>query len=299
MVDRTLRQLITNNNNVTVRAIGVHDGLSAIMAQNAGFEALWAGGLGISTCHGVPDAGILTMTEFQYDAVRIRRSATIPVIADVDSGFGDVNVVRRMVRLYESSGIDAVCIEDKQYPKRNSFRNGHVLEEPAIFARKIEAAKHSQQSGEFMVIARLESLIAGASMRDAVSRARLYSKAGADAILIHSRRKTPTEISHFAEEARAAGLDLPLFAIPTTYHTTTAHELRRMGFTGIIYANQLIRGSVSAMGRVLSSLADTGSTAAAEPEIATVKELFDLVGTDAIEGDVPWSGLVRAAGPEA
>jgi phosphoenolpyruvate phosphomutase len=284
---------------VPIRAVGVHDGLSAILAQRAGFEALWAGGLGISACHGVPDAGILTMTEFHNDAERIRRSATVPIIADVDAGFGDVDVVRRMVKLYESAGIDAVCIEDKQYPKRNSFRDGHVLEEPTAFARKIEAAKSTQRTDEFLVVARLESLIAGSTMEDAIARALLYAKAGADAILIHSRLKTPVEIASFSEQARAAGLTVPLFAVPTTYHSATVRELHDLGIAGMIYANQLIRGSVTAMERVLESLAETGSTSAMEPEISPLKELFDLVDTDALDGNEPWSGLAVAAGSKA
>ncbi|ANP50328.1 phosphoenolpyruvate phosphomutase [Streptomyces griseochromogenes] len=296
-MNRTIRQLIADD--VPVRAIGVHDGLSAILAQKAGFEALWAGGLGISASHGVPDAGILTMTEFHQDAVRIRRSTTLPVIADVDAGFGDVDVVRRMVKLYDSAGIDAVCIEDKQYPKRNSFLDGHLLEEPSVFARKIEAAKSSQQSDEFMVIARLESLIAGSTMEDAVSRALVYAKAGADAILIHSRLKTPAEIETFSREARTAGLTVPLFAVPTTYHTTSVDQLHEMGIAGMIYANQLIRGSITAMEHVLSRLYADGSTTAMEPEISTLKELFSLVDTDTLDGLKSWSGLAPAVGAQA
>lgn len=164
-----------------VRVVGVHDGMGAVLAARAGFEALWAGGLGISFAYGLPDAGLLTMTEFHAEAVRIRRSAALPVIADVDSGYGDVNVVRRMVRLYEDAGIDAVCIEDKQYPKHNSFRDGNVLEEPEVFAGKLRAAKSAQKSDAFMVIARIESLIAGAATVDALERAALYRDAGADA----------------------------------------------------------------------------------------------------------------------
>jgi phosphoenolpyruvate phosphomutase len=277
----TLRALLAKG--TPIRAIGVHDGLSAILAEQAGFEALWAGGLGISTAHGVPDAGLLTMTEFLADAVRIRRSSALPVIADVDAGFGDANVVKRMVELYESSGIDAVCLEDKQYPKRNSFREGHTLEVPEVFARKIEAAKRRQRGDEFMVIARLESLIAGSTMADALSRARLYAAAGADALLIHSKIKTADEVSEFCRLAAEAGLDLPIFVVPTTYHSASVSDLQAMGAAGMIYANQLIRGSVSAMREVLVGLAATGCTSDAEPRIASVKELFDLVDTDALD----------------
>jgi phosphoenolpyruvate phosphomutase len=289
MGGKTLRCLLAED--VPVRVIGVHDGLSAIIAESAGFEALWAGGLSISTAHGVPDAGILTMTEFLNDAVRIRRSSSLPVIADVDAGFGDVNVIRRMVKLYESSGIDAVCIEDKQYPKRNSFREGHVLEEPERFARKLKAAKKVQRGEEFMVIARLESLIAGSTMEDAMERARLYADAGADALLIHSKRDTPDEVRKFCALAAADGIGLPIFVVPTTYHSVTASELHSMGVSGIIYANQLIRSSVKAMREVLELLAAEGRTTGTEGTIATVKELFDLVDTDALETDRPL-GLV-------
>ncbi|MFF2745970.1 isocitrate lyase/phosphoenolpyruvate mutase family protein [Kitasatospora sp. NPDC058048] len=281
MVGKTLRGLISAN--APIRAVGVHDGLSAIMAENAGFEALWAGGLGISTSHGVPDAGILTMTEFLQDAVRIRRASSLPVIADVDAGFGDVNVVRRMVGLYEAEGIDAVCIEDKQYPKRNSFLDGHLLEEPLTFARKIEAAKAAQRGESFMVVARLESLIAGAGMEDALSRAVLYAKAGADAILVHSKERRPDEIAEFCARAGDAGLELPLFAVPTTYHATTVESLHVMGIAVMIYANQLIRGSVTAMEEVLTSLARTSSTTEMEDQIVPVKRLFDLVGTERLD----------------
>lgn len=113
------------------RVIGVHDALSAILAERAGFEALWVSGLCVSTSRGVADAGLLTMSEFHDAAVGVRRATSLPVIADVDAGFGDVTVVKRMTQLYESAGISAVCIEDKQYPKRNSFvDDGHVLRHP-------------------------------------------------------------------------------------------------------------------------------------------------------------------------
>src|SRR4051812_21065465 len=112
-----------------LRVMGAHDGLTAMLAENAGFDAIWAGGLGISSSFLVADAGLLTMTEFLNAAVQMHAACTLPIIADVDAGFGDVNVVRRMVQLYEAAGIDAICIEDKQYPKRNSFRDGHQLEE--------------------------------------------------------------------------------------------------------------------------------------------------------------------------
>jgi phosphoenolpyruvate phosphomutase len=276
-----------------VRLMGAHDGLTAILAQNFGFEAIWAGGLGISTAAGVPDAGILTMSELLDAAVAMRRVVDIPIIADVDSGFGDVNVVRRMVQLYDGAGIAGVCIEDKQYPKRNSFRDGNVLEDPGIFARKIEVANSSRRSEDFMVIARLESLIAGAGMDDALKRAETYCAAGADAILIHSRVRTPDEVAEFAAAARTGGISVPIFMIPTTYSDTTASQLYELGANGVVYANQLIRASLRAMSELLGHVAEQNSTHLIENEIAGVSDLFDIVKTNDLLGDLPWTGLAE------
>lgn len=288
-----LRRLLGDG--VFVRAMGVHDGLTAILAERAGCEALWAGGLGISSAQGLPDAGLLTMTEFHQQAVQIRRASSLPVIADVDAGFGDANVVGRMVRLYEAAGIDAVCIEDKQYPKRNSFRNGNVLESPEVFARKLEVAKDSQRDPDFVVIARIESLIVGTGMADALHRAARYRKAGADALLIHSRKSTAAEVTEFCARYHEVEPDVPIFVVPTTYYAVKAQELASAGVAGAIYANQLIRMTVKVVNELLESLTESGSTAAKEPEMATVSELFELVGTQELIDDQPWAGLDTAA----
>lgn len=287
----TLRELLAAGQ--PIRAVGAHDGLSALLVQAAGFEAVWAGGLCISTAHGVPDAGILTMTEFHADAVRMRRAVDIPIIADVDAGFGDVNVVRRMAQLYESSGIDAVCIEDKQYPKRNSFRNGHRLEDPEVFAQKIHVMKSVQTTPDFLVIARLESLIAGGTVDEAIDRADLYCRAGADAVLIHSRQRTPDEVGEFCAGFRQLGHVVPVFVVPTTYYSADVDRLSALGAAGMIYANQIMRGAVTAMKDVLESLAATGSTAEMESTITTVDDLFQLVDTDSLHGNEPWHGLSK------
>ena len=264
----TLRESLTDGR--FIRTVGVYDGISAILAEHAGFEALWASGLCLSVSAGLPDAGLLTMTEFHEGAVRIRRSSGLPVIADVDSGFGDNNVIRRMVRLYESAGIDAVCIEDKQYPKRNSFRDGNVLEDPDVFVRRIESAKCSQQGTDFLVIGRLESLTVGSGLDDLVHRARRSRDAGADALLIHSRASSVTEVAQAYRTVREAGVDLPAFVVPTTYSRTTCDELAANGFCGAIFANQLLRAAVQSMARSLQVMADTGSSHGIESAIATV-----------------------------
>ncbi|MBM0230714.1 isocitrate lyase/phosphoenolpyruvate mutase family protein [Micromonospora sp. STR1_7] len=282
-----------------VRVMGAHDGMTAVLAQNYGFEAIWAGGLGICTAAGVPDAGLLTMTELLDAAVTMRRRVDIPIIADVDSGFGDVNVVRRMVQLYEGEGIAAICMEDKQYPKRNSFRDGNVLEDAGVFARKIAVAKAAQRGDDFMVIARLESLIVSAGLDDAIKRAEVYCEAGADALLIHSRARTADEVAEFATAARAADITVPLFMIPTTYPGASARELRACGADAVVYANQVIRAALQAMTAVLDHVAQQDSTRLIEGDIATVADLFDLVKTDELLDDSPWIGLAEKAGSPA
>jgi phosphoenolpyruvate phosphomutase len=272
--------------------MGAHDGLTAMLAEKAGFDAVWAGSLGISSSFRVADAGLLTMTEFLNAAVGMRAACSLPIIADVDAGFGDVNVVRRMVQLYEASGIDAICIEDKQYPKRNSFRDGHQLEEPAVFAQKIGVAKAAQRGTEFVVVARLESLIAEAGMDDAVSRAELYHDAGADAVLIHSRAPHAGEIREFCGRWQQSGRGAPVLCVPTTYASVTARELGEMGVSGIIYANQAIRASTKAVSDALASIAKHDSSSAVESSLTTLGELFELIGMNDVLGDAPWQGVM-------
>ncbi|GAA0549521.1 hypothetical protein GCM10010172_34450 [Paractinoplanes ferrugineus] len=279
-----------------LRVMGAHDGLTATLSENAGFDAIWAGGLGISSSFRVADAGLLTMTEFLNAAIQMRAACDLPIIADVDAGFGDVNVVRRMVQLYEAAGIDAICIEDKQYPKRNSFRGGNELEDPGVFARKIAVAKAAQGGTEFMVIARLESLIAGAGMDDALSRAELYHEAGADALLIHSRAAHAGEIRGFCERWQQTGRGAPVFCVPTTYADVTARELSAMGISGIIYANQAIRASTKAVTETLASIAKHDSSAEVESSMTTLGELFELVGMNDVLGDTPWEGVPQLTG---
>jgi phosphoenolpyruvate phosphomutase len=269
------------------RFIGAHDGLTAVLVERAGFDGIWAGGLGICASAGVPDAGLLTMTELLAAASQIRQASRLPTIADVDSGFGDLNVIDRMTRLYESAGVDAVCIEDKQYPKRNSFRDGNVIEDPVRFARKLAVVKNAQRTDEFVVIARLESLIVGESVAEALERARLYRSAGADALVIHSRKKDDAEIAEFCRGWRAIDRETPVIAIPTTYYTSSGARLESLGINAVVYANQLIRASVQAMREVLGRIAADDSTAGAEDTIAPLSTLFDLTRTDDLLEDEP------------
>lgn len=257
-----------------LRIAGAHDGLTAKLVERSGFDGVWASGLEISTSYAVPDANILTMTQFLERAIEMNDATSIPVIADCDTGFGNSNNVIHMVKQYEAAGIAAVCIEDKLFPKVNSFIPGRQeLATVAEFVGKIMAAKNAQRSDEFMVIARVEALIAGWGMEEALRRANAYAEAGADAILIHSKAPIPEEIHIFAKswENRA-----PLIVVPTTYSAVTVKDLETLGIKVVIYANHGIRASVKAVSETLSQIRELGSSRPVEGDIATMKEIFDL-----------------------
>ncbi|NOJ73796.1 isocitrate lyase/phosphoenolpyruvate mutase family protein [Paenibacillus alvei] len=271
---KQLRKMLKGDKLILVA--GAHDGLSAKLAERNGFHAIWASGLGISAVQTVPDASILTMTEFLQAALVMNEACDLPIIADCDSGYGNVHNIVRMVEKYESAGIAGVCIEDKVYPKLNSFDNREqklVLIED--FCAKIRAAKATKQDPDFVLIARVEALIAGLGQDEAQKRARAYAVAGADAILIHSKQKTVDEIAEFI---RRWDLDVPIVLVPTKYPDITFADLERMGVRMSIYANQALRVSVSAIDNVLKRIVEAGSTKDIEGEIASVEEIFELQG---------------------
>jgi phosphoenolpyruvate phosphomutase len=263
-----------------MRVAGVHDGLSAMLAERHGFDALWASGLGISTCHGVPDTSILTMTELLAAAVVMHQSTRLPVIADCDSGFGGIDNTIRMVQCYERAGVSGVCIEDKPFPKRNSFLDRQELADPVEFAARVAAAKDAQSHPDFIVIARVEALVAGATMDEALERARAYAGAGADAILIHSKIETPREVLDFSARWEADGGGVPLVVVPTTYASIDTPTLEAAGIGVVIYANQALRAAIRAIDEILGEIARSVSAEAVEGRVSTLQEVFDLVVVD-------------------
>jgi phosphoenolpyruvate phosphomutase len=271
-----------------VKVAGAGDALCALIGERTGYDALWASGLGISAAHAVPDAGILTMTELLHAAATMDQATSLPVIADCDTGFGDVNVVRHMVTSYQHAGIAAVCIEDKAFPKRNSFRPGQQLADPAEFGAKVKAAKEAQTNESFMVIARLESFIAGAGLEDAIRRALCYVECGADAILVHSKAPQADEVLSFADRWKYEAWPTPLVCVPTTYATVTEKELSDAGYSAVIYANQALRAAMRAMTNTLSRIRKDGTSASTEDQIAPVQDLLRLIGMEEIERFDGW-----------
>ena len=265
-----------------VVAVGAHDALTAKLIGDHAFDAVWVSGLGVATmAHALPDLNLTTMSEALAAAQRIDSATELPVIADCDNGFGGLgNVVRTLVE-YERAGISAISIEDNLFPKRNSLLGADTKRElipAAEQARRLRAAKRAQVTDDFVLIARVESLIAGHGVEDACERADAYVEAGVDAILIHSRDKTLAEIDGFLGAWSGFG-KIPLVAVPTLFPTFSSAQLYDRGFNLVILANQPMRAAVGAIEATLAKLAVEGRASDVEDDIVPVNHIFDLVGT--------------------
>ena len=254
---------------------GAFDAMSAKLVENNGFDAIWAGSFAISATHALPDASIMTMTEFLAVASNMVESCKIPVIADCDTGFGGPSNISHMVKKYETAGIAAISIEDKIFPKQNSLlENGRQeLISEKEFVAKIIAARDTKQNKEFMIIARTEALIAGMGVNEALKRANAYEDAGADAILIHSKKDTPNEIFEFSDMWNG---NIPLIVVPTSYPSVNLDELISHKIRMVIYANQSLRVAHSAMSRVLQEINKTKSLTEVKEKMSTMEQIFEL-----------------------
>ena len=253
-----------------------HNGLSAKIVEEAGFEGIWASGLSMSAALGVRDNNeaswtqVLEMLEFMADAT------TIPILVDGDTGYGNFNNVRRLVKKLCQRGIAGVCIEDKLFPKTNSFiGENQPLADVDEFCGRIKAGKDSQSDDDFQIVARVEALIAGWGMEEALRRAEAYHGAGADAVLIHSKKDNADEITGFCEAWAGRA---PVVIVPTMYHRTPTQAFRDAGISMVIWANHNMRAAVSAMRQVSKAIRESESLVAVEEEITPVREVFALTG---------------------
>ncbi|MBY4602885.1 MULTISPECIES: phosphoenolpyruvate mutase [Bacillus] len=262
--------------NKTIEIMGAHNGLSAKMVEKHGFDGIWASGFEISASYGKPDANILTMSEFVHAAKQITEASSLPVIADCDTGFGDLNNVNRMINEYEQIGVAGVCIEDKVFPKTNSYIPGRQkLENIDLFCEKLYAAQNAKKNPDFMVIARTEALIAGQGIDEALKRAHAYIKCGADMILIHSKQETPDEIFDFCKLWNSSA---PIAVVPTSYPTVTIKDLERNNINMVIYANQGLRAAIQAVDNTLRQLKQSRCLESIIPQLTSMKEIFELQG---------------------
>ena len=258
-----------------------HSGISAKIAQEAGFGGLWASGLSISASLGLRDSNeaswtqVLDVLEFMTDAV------DIPILVDGDTGYGNFNNVRRLVKKLCERQIAGVCIEDKLFPKTNSFiGEAQPLADVDEFCGRIKAGKDSQLDDDFTLVARVEALISGRGMEEALRRAEAYQAAGADAVLIHSKQSTATEIFEFMSRW---GDRAPVVIVPTMYYATPTELFRQAGVSTVIWANHLMRASIAAMRETARRIHDDQSLVEVEGRVASVKDIFRLVGNQELE----------------
>jgi phosphoenolpyruvate phosphomutase len=257
-----------------------HNGISAKIVERTGFQAIWGSGLTLSGSNAVRDSNELSWTQLVDTLERMSDVVNIPILFDGDTGFGNYNNARRLVRKLEERRIAGVCFEDKLFPKTNSFidSEAQTLANVTEHANKITACKEFQRDPNFSVVARLESLIVGAGIDDALMRAEKYTKAGADAILVHSKKSTFKEISDFCVQFKKINEQcntIPLVVVPTKYYTTPIKEMTDVGVTNFIWANHNLRASIDAMEHVSKQIFDEQSLINVEHQVSTVNEIFD------------------------
>lgn len=275
-----LRELITSNRPEYI--MEAHNGLSAKIVEETGFKGIWASGLAISASFGVRDNNEASWTQV-LDVLEFMSDATyIPILLDGDTGYGNFNNARRLVKKLEQREIAGVCIEDKLFPKTNSFINGKAqpLADIDEFCGKIKAMKDIQTDDDFVVVTRVEAFITGWGLEEALRRAEAYRQSGADAILMHSNRSDFTEIEMFMREW---GNRLPVVIVPTKYYRTSTCRFHEFGISLVIWANHNLRASIDAMQQVSSRIFQDESLSQIEGEVASLDEVFRLQGTKELQ----------------
>jgi phosphoenolpyruvate phosphomutase len=259
-----------------------HNGLSAKIVEEAGFPGVWASGLSISASLGVRDNNeaswtqILEVVEFMNDNIKI------PLLLDGDTGYGNFNNVRRLVKKLEQRDVAGVCIEDKLFPKQNSFINDErqLLTSAEEFVGKIKAAKDTQKDSDFCVVARTEGFIVDRSLEETLERCVMYSEAGADAILVHSKLSTPDQIIAFEKKWDK---HCPIVIVPTSYAQTPTSVFEKLDISLILWANHLLRASILQMQRTASQIYHDHSTQNIDNLIVPMKEVFRLQNVEELK----------------
>lgn len=283
---KRLRQTV--NIRGLVKALEVHSGLTGLIAEktfveNNGefdqFDAMWISSLCDSTAKGKPDIELVDMTSRFRTIEDVMEVTTKPIIFDGDTG-GLAEHFVYTVRTLERMGVSAVIIEDKMGLKKNSLFGNEVKQTqdtPEHFCEKIRAGKKVQLTDDFMIIARIESLILEQGMEDALSRAFAYVNAGADGIMIHSRKKSPDEVLEFCDKFREKDKKTPIVVVPTTFNTVTENELREHGVNIVIYANQLTRSAFPAMENTAKKILMNHRAKEADDSLMPIKEIISLI----------------------
>ena len=284
-----LKRMIHSKN--IVRILESHNSLTGLIIDKVNiiknkkiieFDGMWSSSLTDSATKGLPDNSSLSFSSRISSLQDMLDVTSKPVVFDADNG-GQIEHLPFLVRSLERSGVSAIIMEDKIGLKKNSlFKNqtGAKQDKPTDFAKKIKKICSSRQSTDFMAIARIESFILGKGLRDALKRAEIYSKAGADAILIHSKEKTPSEIFSFAKEFKKSKYYIPLVSVPSTYSKVYEKDLIKNGFKLVIYANQLLRAAYPAMQNTARKILKNSRAFEADKSIIPIKEIISLIKND-------------------
>ena len=271
-----------------IRVMEAHNGLTGLICEKASavrngsvrtFDAIWVSSLCDSTAKGKPDIELVDLTSRINTISEIMEVTSKPIILDGDTG-GLIEHFVFNVRTLERIGVSAIIIEDKIGLKKNSLFGTEVQQQQDSienFCKKINAGKAALNSREFMIIARIESLILNAGMEDALTRAKAYIEAGASGIMIHSRQKTPDEIYEFCDKFQEFGSGVPLIVVPTTYNQVTESELAARGVNIVIYANHLIRSAFPAMMKTAETILANERSYEADKYCMPIKEILELI----------------------
>jgi len=274
-----------------VRILESHNSLTGLIIENISvikknkkieFDGMWSSSLTDSATKGKPDNSSVDFSTRLSSLNNMMEVTSKLLVFDADNG-GQLEHLPFLVRSLERLGASAVIMEDKIGLKKNSlFKNQSDTKQdkPELFARKIKQICKSRKNNDFMVIARIESFIVGKGLKDALKRAEIYSKAGADAILIHSKEKTPAEIFSFAREFKKSKNFIPLVSVPSTYSKVYEKDLIRNGFKLVIYANQLLRAAYPAMQFTARKILENSRTFEIEKKIIPIKEIINLIKND-------------------
>ncbi len=284
-----LKRLMSSKN--IVRILESHNSLTGLIIENLKvrkknlnieFDGMWSSSLTDSATKGLPDNSSLSFSARISSLNDMMDVTTKPLVFDADNG-GPIEHLPYLIRSLERSGVSAIIMEDKVGLKKNSlFKNqsGAKQDKPNLFAKKIKKICNTRQSNSFMIIARIESFILGKGLNDALKRAKIYSRAGADAILIHSKEKTPTEIFSFAKKFKKSKNFIPLVSVPSTYSKVYEKDLIKNGFKLVIYANQLLRAAYPAMQNAAKSILEKNRAFEIDRKIIPIKEIINLIKND-------------------
>ncbi|KAI3382814.1 hypothetical protein SNEBB_005102 [Seison nebaliae] len=253
-----------------------HNGMSAKIVEEAGFKGIWGSGLSISAQYGVRDSNEISWTQVTDMLAFMSEVTDIPILVDADTGYGNFNNARRLVKKLEQIGVAGACIEDKLFPKTNSLLDGRAqpLADMEEFCGKIKAMKDTQRSPDFSVVARVEAFIAGWPLEEVLKRSDAYYRAGADAILMHSKRKDSQEIELFMKNWDTT--KCPVVIVPTNYYETPTQSFREWNVSTVIWANHNIRASVNAMKKITDIIQKEKSLVNVQQYCVPVKEIFRL-----------------------